>query len=171
MSGDWLAYLFISIMKKVLSILAVMVISITVSAQAPFTTFEPAKVPQRSYSSPSLPSLFPDADALEERWRREAQEKKIVSSEIVTVDGFNYVSQTYFPLKVRTIQRRNGQVEHYCLGIKKNGAWSTCEKQILSLDVMFKQATTDSDKSMILELMEYGSFLLIMNDSEMYIIK
>ena len=162
-------------MKKVLSILAVMVISITASAQAPFTTFEPATVPQRSYSSPSLPSLFPDADAMEERMIRrkaaEAQAREIVSSEIITVDAFNYVSEIFCPMKVKIINRRNGQTEYYCLGIKKNGSWSVCEKQIVPLETIYKQATSTADKNKILGLMEYGNYLLVIGNTEAYLIK
>lgn len=159
-------------MKKVLSILVVMFISITTSAQ--FVIYEPANVPQQSYSIPNLSFSDPVEEAIRNnaaRAKARAEAMEIVSSEIITVDGFNYLNETYFPLKVKTIQRRNGQTEFYCLGIKKNGSWSACEKQIASLDAMYKQATDTSQKNTILELMEYGNYLLILSDSEIYIIK
>lgn len=162
-------------MKKLLSIFAVILIAISADAQAPFTTYRPYIAPQQSYSLPDL-SSFPDPmdDMIrrsEARARAKAQAMEIVSSEIKSVDGFNYFSETYFPLKVKIIQRRNGQTEFYCLGIKKNGAWNACEKQIAPLEAMYKQATNDSQKKMVLELMEHGNYLLVVSDSEVYIIR
>jgi len=155
--------------------------SITASAQ--FTIYKPIQEPvvtsQRSNTIPII--SFPDP--LEERMRnqavaqaiaREAQARamEIVSSDIITADGYNFISETYSPLKVKIIRRRNGQVELHCLGIKKNGNWSTCEKEIASLEAMYNKATEKSAKDMILELMEYGNYLLIINPkTEVYIIK
>ena len=75
-------------------------------------------------------------------------------------------------MKVKVIQRRNGEVEISCLGIKKNGYWTTCDKGIASLEGMYDKAKTDSDRRTILSLMEYGNYLLIVNsDNEIYVIE
>ncbi len=77
-----------------------------------------------------------------------------------------------FPMKVRIIQRRNGEVEISCIGIKKNNVWKPYDNAIVSLEEMYRKATTEKDKSIILELMEYGNYMLIINvDSEVYLIE
>lgn len=90
----------------------------------------------------------------------------------MTVNGFEIFSSRYLPMKVKVIQRRNGEVEISCLGIKKNGYWTTCDKGIASLEGMYDKAKTDSDRRTILSLMEYGNYLLIVNsDNEIYVIE
>lgn len=75
-------------------------------------------------------------------------------------------------MKVRIIQRRNGAVEISCIGIKKNNIWKPYDNEIVSLEAMYRQATTEKDKSTILELMEYGNYMLIINvDNEVYLIE
>ncbi len=59
-----------------------------------------------------------------------------------------------------------------CIGIKKNNVWKPYDNGIASLEEMYNQVTTDSDKSWILELMELGNFMLIINpEKEVYIIE
>ena len=82
-----------------------------------------------------------------------AYANQIVSSETMTVNGFEIFSSRYLPMKVKVIQRRNGEVEISCLGIKKNGYWTTCDKGIASLEGMYDKAKTDSDRRTILSLM------------------
>ena len=148
-----------------------MLYTITISAQAPFSVYKPVIVPQRSYPLPDLSIPDPMEDIIRHN-KAVARSREIVSSDIITADGFNYISETYNQLKIKIIQRRNGQVEFHCLGIKKNGTWSICEKEIVSLEGMYKAATKESDKKMILELMEYGNYLLIVNpNSDVYIIE
>ena len=97
---------------------------------------------------------------------------QIVSSETMTVNAFELYSESYSPMKVKVIQRRNGHVEITCLGIKKNGYWKTCDKGIASLENMYNQAKTESEKSSVLSLMEYGNYLLIIDpDKEIYVIE
>jgi hypothetical protein len=163
-------------MKKVLSLVTVMLIAITSYAQAPFVVYK--SVPDPPRSSSSLPDFY-FSDPMEDIMRRKAAQAaahakamEIISSDIITADGFNLLNDTYSPLKVRVIHRRNGQVDFQCLGIKKNGTWSSCEQEIASLEIMYQKATKESDKRTILELMEYGNYLLIVNpNSEIYLIK
>ena len=154
-----------------------MIISITADAQ--FLVYK--NVPDPPSSSYSIPNFsFPDP--AEEIMRENAaaaaaaaaraRAMEIVSSDIITADGFNYYSETYSPLKVKRILRRNGQSQFFCLGIKKNGKWISCEQEIVSLETMYKNATKEADKNSILELMEYGNYLLVINiDTEVYFIK
>ena len=153
-----------------------MIIGVKASAQYPFTVFKSVPDPPRSsYSMPKY--SFPDP--LEEIRRSNAanaaaraKAMEIISNDNKNVDGLNVLSGTYSPLRVNIIRRRNGQVEIRCLGIKKNGIWNSCEKEIASLDEIYKNSTNESEKSVILELMEYGNYLLIVNpESEIYIIK
>lgn len=136
---------------------------------APFTIYRSAPTPSRSYSVPTLPNLFDEFEAESEA---RAYAMQIVSSETMTVNGFELYSESYSSLKVKVIQRRNGQVEISCLGIKKNGYWKTCDKGVASLEDMYDKAKSDNDKSNILSLMEYGNYLLIVDPSkEIYVIE
>ena len=162
-------------MKQLLLFFAVLFVSVAAYAQSPFMVYKPLIVPERSYS---VPDLFPDylfPDPLEEyemRAAAEAKAREIISSEIISADGLNLYKKSYSPLKVNIIRRRNGNVELLCLGIKKNGVWSPCEKGIASLEIMYKKAESESDKKKILGLMEYGNYLLIVNpQTEIYVIK
>ena len=161
--------------RRLLTLFAVLLITDMVNAQAPFTTYKPVILPERSYSVPNF--SFPDPlDELMSDYAAEAAARaranEIVSSNVITADGLNIYNSSYSPLKVKIIRRRNGLVEYNCLGIKKNGNWSVCEKEIISLEAAYKNASSQSDKTAILELMEYGNFLLVVNpDKEVYIIK
>lgn len=154
--------------------IVVILFLITASVQAQFYIYKPATPPpsqSQSYSIPNVIFSDPTSEIIRERAARAREGLEIVSTDIVTADGLNYYTETYYPLKVKVIRRRNGQVEYHCLGIKKNGKWNTCEQEIVPLEAMYKKATKESDKNMVLELMEYGNFLLVINDTEAYIIK
>ena len=149
-----------------------MLIAISSYAQAPFTVFKSAPDPPRS--SYSLPNIsFPDPmEGIMRREAAQARAMEIVSSDVISADGLNLFSESYTPLKIKIIERRNGLIQFFCLGIKKNGRWSSCDQEIASLETMYQKATNESDKSTILELMEYGNYLLVINpETEVYIIK
>lgn len=162
-------------MRRNLLLLATIIFSTIASAQAPFVVYKPVITPERSFSIPNFSFPDPFEEKIRENNARaaaRARAMEIVSSDIVTVDGFNYINNTSAQLKIKIIQRRSGHVEFQCLGIKKNGAWKICEKEIISLEEMYKAATKESDKTTILELMEHGNFLLIVDiNSEVYIIQ
>ena len=147
-------------------------ISVSSFAQAPFTTYQPVIVPNtsRSYSLPDI--SFPDP--YEDMMRQQAAQSyanQVVSSDVVSADGYNIYTGISSPMRIKVIQRRSGIVQAYCLGIKKGGIWLTYDKEIASLEDMYNNATDNTQKSTILELMEYGSFLLIVDiDSEVYVI-
>jgi hypothetical protein len=163
---------------KFIFVLIAMLMSNTANAQAPFTIYKPVTVPERSYTIPDI--SFPDP--LEDMRKNQAaqavireaqaQAMEIVSSDIITVDGYNLITEKYFPLKVKIIRRRSGKVEFHCLGIKKQEKWVSCEKEIVPLETLYNQASKKSEKDMILELMEYGNFLLVLDPkTEIFIIK
>lgn len=163
-------------MKKIITLIFVMLIAITSYAQVPFTIYQSAPIPPpSSYSLPDISFPDPVDDLIRYNAAKAAADSRameIVSSDIIDADGLNLVNGAYSPLKVKIIQRRNGLTQFFCLGIKKNGKWSNCEQEIASLEKMHKKATKESDKNMILELMEYGNYLLIINpEEEVYIIK
>ena len=56
------------------------------------------------------------------------------------------------------------------MGIKNGQNWRPCNKPIMSLQNMYNNAKSDSEKSMILDLMDLGDYLLD-TGSEMFIIK
>lgn len=155
-------------MKKNLIILAALFCTMIANAQ--FTIWQPAITPEpQTYSVPSPSELYPERDYMMEELIRS---KQIVSSETMTVNGFELYSETISPLKVKVIQRRSGQVEITCIGIKKNGYWKTCDKGVASLEDMYNKAKTDNDKSGILSLMDYGNYLLIVDpNKEIYVIE
>lgn len=154
-------------MKKSLIILAAMFC--TTVAKAQFVVYHSVPTPQTTYNAPMLPDPNEEWEA---RMAARAYANQIVSSETMTVNGFEIFSSRYLPMKVKVIQRRNGEVEISCLGIKKNGYWTTCDKGIASLEGMYDKAKTDSDRRTILSLMEYGNYLLIVNsDNEIYVIE
>jgi len=158
-------------MKKLFFLFAIMFFSAKLLAQAPFTVYEPVNVPSRSYSVPSISFSNP----FEELNRQEAAQSyanQVVSSEVVSANGFNIYTGITSPMRVKIVQRRNGIVKVYCLGIKKGDTWKSYDKEIVSLENMYNKATNNSDKSMILDLMEYGSHLLIIDiDREVYVIE
>lgn len=138
-------------------------------ARAQFVVYHSAPTPQSTYS---VPMLLDPNEGWEAQMAARAYVLQIVSSETMTVNGFELYSESYSPMKVKVIQRRNGEMEITCLGIKKNGYWNTCDKGIASLEGMYDNAKTDSDKTTILSLMEYGNYLLIVDpDKEIYVIE
>jgi hypothetical protein len=56
------------------------------------------------------------------------------------------------------------------MGIKNGQNWKPCSKPIISLQNMYNNAHSESEKSMILDLMDLGSYLLD-TGNEMYVIK
>lgn len=165
-------------MKKLLFLILVTALSPLISfAQAPFVVFTPAEPPTTSYRVPNYIESFTRSQAQAEaeayaRIQAQVQAQAIVSNETVSATGYELYSEKSFPMKVRIIKRRNGDVSITCIGIKKNNVWKPYNNGIASLEEMLNQATSDSDKSQILEMMELGNFLLIINpEKEVYIIQ
>lgn len=109
-----------------------------------------------------------DQWAAEDRARNEA--RKVVSEDVQLFNGINLANKLSTSIRAKVVTRQNGSVEITCLGIKNGQSWKPCEKEILSLQQMYKSAKSESEKSMILGLMDLGSYLLD-TGNEMYIIK
>ena len=92
----------------------------------------------------------------------------------------NYILQLFNGIKLGTNQstsiranvvtRKNGRIDITCMGIKIGQTWKPCNKPITSLQQMYNNAKSESEKSMILDLMDLGNYLLD-NGTEMYVVK
>lgn len=102
--------------------------------------------------------------------QRAAEGKSVVSDNISTSIATNLSTKLQSTIRIRTIRRKNGTMDLSCLGIKKGETWQPCDKPIISLQQMYQSATTESEKSSILGLMDYGNYLLD-TGKDIYIIK
>lgn len=84
----------------------------------------------------------------------------IVSDEVMTINGTNLATKVSTPIKVRVKIWSNGEKAYSCLGIKKGNTWQPCEKSIDSLQYKYRYASSEAEKSLILELMDMGNYLL-----------
>lgn len=99
-----------------------------------------------------------------------AEGNKIVSDEIRTFNAINLATMATTLIKARVIKKNNGNISMSCLGIKVGETWKPCENSIFLLQELYKQATSEDERSMVLELMDLGNYLLD-TDTEMYIMK
>ena len=102
--------------------------------------------------------------------RRAAEGNKIVLDEVVTFNGINLATKATTLIKARVIKKNNGNENITCMGIKSGEIWKPCDKSIMSLQKMYQSATSDAEKSMILNFLSYGNYLLDTEDS-VFIIK
>lgn len=102
--------------------------------------------------------------------RSNAESVRILSDEIQLFNGIKLGTNAATPIRARVVTKSNGYVEITCMGIKNGQNWKPCSKPILSLQSMYNNAKSESEKSMILDLMDMGNYLLD-NGNEMYIIK
>lgn len=102
--------------------------------------------------------------------RSNVETVRIVSDEIQLFNGIKLGTNAATPIRARVVTKSNGYVEITCMGIKNGQNWKPCSKPILSLQSMYNNAKSESEKSMILDLMDMGNYLLD-NGNEMYIIK
>ena len=73
-------------------------------------------------------------------------------------------------IRARVVTKSNGSVEITCMKIKNSQTWKPCNKPIMSLQSMYNNAKSESEKSMILDLMDLGNYLLD-TGNEMFVIK
>ena len=102
--------------------------------------------------------------------RSNAESVRIVSDEIQLFNGIKLGTNAATPIRARVITKSNGYVEITCMGIKNGQNWKPCSKPIMSLQSMYNNAHSESEKSMILDLMDLGNYLLD-TGNEMYVIK
>lgn len=99
-----------------------------------------------------------------------AETVRVVSDEVQLFDGIKLGTNAATPIRARVVTKSNGYVEITCMGIKNGQNWKPCNKPIMSLQSMYNNAHSDSQKSMILDLMDLGNYLLD-TGNEMYVIK
>lgn len=102
--------------------------------------------------------------------RAAAEANKIVSQEVQLFNGTKLGTNQSTPIRANVITRKNGRIDITCMGIKNGQTWKPCSKPIISLQQMYRDANSESEKSMILDLMDLGNYLLD-TGTEMYIIK
>lgn len=107
---------------------------------------------------------------LEANERALMEGNKVVSEDIQLLNGINLSTKLSTPIRAKVTTKKNGSIEITCLGIKNGQNWKPCDKPIISLNKMYKSATSESEKSMILDLMDLGNYLLD-TGSELFIIK
>lgn len=95
---------------------------------------------------------------------------RVVSDEIQLFNGIKLGTNAATPIRARVVTKSNGYVDITCMGIKNGQNWKPCSKPIMSLQSMYNNAKSESEKSMILDLMDLGNYLLD-TGNEMYIIK
>ena len=196
MSGDWLAQ-EIESMKKVIVLYSLMSLTSIVSAQ---TTRYDVNVytnplPMVEYTKPmgdtyqKMMQLYQGSSRITDAFDRmqleneqrmmeierikiaAAEGAKIVSEEVTTFNGVNLATKGMASIKARVAKSKNGRISISCLGIKiGGGSWKPCEKPISSLQDMYKNVTSENERSMVLELMDLGNYLLD-TGTEVYILK
>ena len=99
-----------------------------------------------------------------------AESIRVVSDEIQLFNGIKLGTNAATPIRARVVTKSNGYVEITCMGIKNGQSWKPCSNPITSLQQMYNNAKSESEKSMILDLMDLGNYLLD-TGNEMYVIK
>ena len=102
--------------------------------------------------------------------RGSAESVRAVSDEVQLFNGVKLGTNTATSIRARVVTKSNGSVEITCMGIKNSQTWKPCSKPIMSLQSMYNNAHSESEKSMILDLMDLGNYLLD-TGNEMYVIK
>ena len=123
-------------------------------------------VPRPMQSSGFNSSLFSDPFATSGN----TESVRVVSDEIQLFNGIKLGTNAATPIRARVVTKSNGYVEITCMGIKNGQTWKPCSKSIMSLQDMYDKAKSESEKSMILDLMDLGNYLLD-TGNEMYVIK
>jgi hypothetical protein len=102
--------------------------------------------------------------------RANEESNAVVSQEVQLFEGIKLGTNQPTSIRANVVTRKNGRVDITCMGIKNGQNWKPCSKPILSLQSMYNNAKSESEKSMILDLMDLGNYLLD-NGNEMYVIK
>jgi len=176
-------------MKKIILLVSMMLLSISTYAQTRRydirvrketdykdygvkykpTEIESSKAPDPYEAAKKNRELFGNSTfGFDERAYEEANQ--VVSKEIKLFNGTKLGTNQSMPIRANVATRKNGHVDITCMGIKNGDTWKPCNKPIISLQTMYDNAKSDSEKSMILDLMDLGNYLLD-TGNEMYIIK
>lgn len=149
---------------------------ITVHQDPNYNDYGVKYIPNKEYGNSSAPKIMKSSGS--SNWlysdplpsRSNSESVKIVSDEIQLFNGIKLGTNAATPIRARVVTKSNGYVEITCMGIKNGQTWKPCNKPIMSLQSMYNNAHSDSQKSMILDLMDLGNYLLD-TGNEMYVIK
>ena len=138
--------------------------------------YQPTETPSRSVPDPyeinrRNSEMYQNIQrqwAEEERAIEEAN--RVVSQEVQLFNGIKLGTNQSTSIRANVVTRKNGRVDITCMGIKNGQNWKPCNKPIMSLQAMYNNAKSESEKSMILDLMDLGNYLLD-TGNEMFIIK
>lgn len=138
--------------------------------------YQPTETPSRSVPDPyeinrKNSEMYQNIQrkwAEEERAIEEAN--RVVSQEVQLFNGIKLGTNQSTSIRANVVTRKNGRVDITCMGIKNGQSWKPCSKPIMSLQSMYNNAHSESEKSMILDLMDLGNYLLD-TGNEMYVIK
>lgn len=179
-------------MKKILSLFILALSSMSVLAQGHYSVnvysnkyenmgakYQPVEIESSStYSSNYVDRVMKETreyerkleDDIRTSQQRAAEGKAIVSDDITTSSAINLATKHQSTIRIHTIRRKNGNIDMTCMGIKQGEKWLPCDKPIIALQQMYKSATTQSEKSAILGLMDYGNYILD-TGKEVFVIK
>lgn len=138
--------------------------------------YKPLETPSRSVPDPyeinrKNSELY---QSIERKWAEEEraieEANRVVSQEVQLFSGIKLGTNQSTSIRANVATRKNGRVDITCMGIKNGQNWKPCNKPILSLQSMYNNAKSESEKSMILDLMDLGNYLLD-TGNEMFIIK
>lgn len=133
------------------------------------TEIEGSKAPDPYETARKNRELFGNSTfGFDERAYEEAN--AVISQEVQLFEGIKLGTNQPTPVRANVVTRKNGRVDITCLGIKNGQNWKPCNKPIMSLQSMYNSAKSESEKSMILDLMDLGNYLLD-TGNEMYVIK
>lgn len=155
---------------------------ITIKKEPDYTQYGIGYTPT---TSPNTKSSVPDpyeinrrnSEAIrniENKWAAEdraiQEANRIVSQEVQLFQGIKLGTNQSTLIRANVITRKNGRIDITCMGIKNGQNWKPCSKPIMSLQNMYNNAKSESEKSMILDLMDLGNYLLD-TGNEMFVIK
>lgn len=138
--------------------------------------YQPTETPTRSVPDPyKISRQNRDlTSGIREQWDAEERAyeegRRVVSENIQLLTGVNLSTKISTSIRAKVTTRKSGLVEMTCMGIKNGQSWKPCSKPIVSLQGMYNNAHSESEKSMILDLMDLGNYLLD-TGNEMYVIK
>lgn len=149
-----------------------LLLAVTATAQAqtvPWVSYTPSTYRPRSsgsssYSDP-MSSINAELAEMERIHLQRQAQNQVIESEIINSSAVSSATGNLYPIQVRTELKRNGNFTMKCIGIKMNNQWVSCENDLFDLQDLYKQATTQADKSSLLELMEIGSFIFMYNNT------
>lgn len=138
--------------------------------------YQPTQVPDRRAPDPyeinrKNSEMYQN---IERKWAEEdrayEEANRVVSQEVQLFNGIKLGTNQPTSIRANVVTRKNGHVDITCMGIKNGQTWKPCSKPIMSLQNMYNNAHSESEKSMILDLMDLGNYLLD-TGNEMYVIK